>query len=273
MIESLPPAKRPRLDGQSQVVLPLEGGGLDCICGDDSSAEDLPRLTNDLDGELEKCKFGNHSQPIDTDSFFFRTQSFKQYLQPQKLSEIEEKCATTFPEAKQYHETLLRYLHDAFPEFVADNLFVIAAKLCAMSELCRSERADCTVQFIEKYAGSGNLSKALLNAGFKGIAFDKLYGHRHNLLEPVGLREWCLGTCRLEKGGLDWSGLACKPFVFVSSSKHGRNSLTVCGKGKISKGPAWAPHGESLAPLFLRIFRQLGTYILIYWILFSKLFF
>ncbi|CAJ1377852.1 unnamed protein product [Effrenium voratum] len=80
-------------------------------------------------------------------------------------------------------------------------------------------KGRCWVQYIEYACGRGNLSKAALRRGLRGVSFDKIYSSSHDVLTIAGLRLWLLALAASLPKCLVWHGTQCSSFVTLSLSQ------------------------------------------------------
>ena len=74
------------------------------------------------------------------------------------------------------------------------------------------------LDFIEYYAGSGELSRAAIGHGLCGLAFDVMYSPDHDALTPEGLRLYLAALAGTKPGALIWHGTPCSSFVVLCRS-------------------------------------------------------
>lgn len=72
--------------------------------------------------------------------------------------------------------------------------------------------------YIELYCGQGNLSRAAIMAGLKGMSFDISLSEQHDVLTPRGLRLILTALTVTKKGALLWHGTPCSSFTIMSRS-------------------------------------------------------
>ena len=77
----------------------------------------------------------------------------------------------------------------------------------------RNIRQGAKFDFVEIFAGQGNLSREMLRAGWEGVAVDIRYSADHNVLTVRGLRLAINAVCETRKQGLVWFATPCSPFV------------------------------------------------------------
>lgn len=89
----------------------------------------------------------------------------------------------------------------------------------------RNQRScDHMYDFLEIFAGRGNLSYEMLKAGFEGSAYDVIFENEaHNALTSKGLR-WLLDSlASLKRRGLSWFATRCSSFVVLCRHQSERN--------------------------------------------------
>lgn len=78
-------------------------------------------------------------------------------------------------------------------------------------------------QCIEFCAGVGNLTKELIKASFRAMAFDCVYSESHNFLTSHGFRLFCDSIASLARKGLVWFGPPCSSWVTLCRSNSKRD--------------------------------------------------
>ena len=136
-------------------------------------------------------------------------------------------------------ENFLDYLAAYAPEVAAqwDMLMKVANGNHAMS-LKDSVAAFITASmanrpggkdFVEYFAGAGNLTRSLLERHLEGSAFDITYDNEaHDVLTPGGLRLYLTALASVRQGGLAWFGTECSSFVVLCLSvtrRHPANNF------------------------------------------------
>ncbi len=98
--------------------------------------------------------------------------------------------------------------------------------------------------FVEYFAGHGNLSRALLQRRLDGSSFDLAFNEAHDVLTPGGLRLYLTALASVRQGGLAWFGTECSSFVILCLSvtrRHPANHfLGDQGVNCVKKGNALA---------------------------------
>eukprot|EP00438_Fugacium_kawagutii_P007466 Skav236410 [mRNA] locus=scaffold7610:13607:14401:- [translate_table: standard] len=115
-------------------------------------------------------------------------------------------------------------MHMCFPEFEASTpVENMMAALVDRAQFLRERSSARLFQFIEYFAGKANLSRALLERGFRGAAFDIIFSNEHNALSSVGMRLFIDALVSSASKCLAWFGTQCSSFVglCVSNSMRG----------------------------------------------------
>ena len=102
----------------------------------------------------------------------------------------------------------------AFPEMQGWRLvdMLTALVLCGWktrSELGHTDQFD----FVEYFAGKGNLSRECIKTGWLGMAMDVLYSGDHDMTTPSGLRLALEGLFSSKVFALNWLATKCSSFV------------------------------------------------------------
>lgn len=103
-----------------------------------------------------------------------------------------------------------------YPNLAERSLPKVLLALVERAHLNREKQcgSDALLDFIEFYAGVGNLSRELLMKKLKGALFDVCYqSHWHDCLTIEGLRTWLDALCSTKDGALVWLGTQCSSFV------------------------------------------------------------
>ena len=79
-------------------------------------------------------------------------------------------------------------------------------------------------QFLEFWAGSANLTRSLLQAGFHGFGFDWSLSEAHNCLCRNGLKLWIDMLMSVSRDGLVWLGPPCSSFVVLCRCQSHRTA-------------------------------------------------
>ena len=132
-----------------------------------------------------------------------------------------------FPAGCPTHDRLVKALHRAFPEFAHLSLRDIYLQLLSQIELVRGVAQDQLYDFLEFFAGEANLTRGMLEAGFRAKAFDVVYNEvadvEHDLKVPQGFRYWVLSLCFTCPGADQWHGIVCSSWVFMSRPQTKRS--------------------------------------------------
>lgn len=115
-------------------------------------------------------------------------------------------------------------MHMCFPEFGTSTcLENMLAMLVDRAMFLREHNSSARLfQFLEFFAGSGNLSRELLARGFHGAAFDSLFCPDHDVLCSKGMRLYIDAIVSSASKCLAWFAVQCSSFVglCVSSSRR-----------------------------------------------------
>lgn len=85
---------------------------------------------------------------------------------------------------------------------------------CVHHRLAGNSRLD----YVEYFCGCGNLSKAAIQAGLRGVSLDTVLNPAHDCLEKCGLRLWLLCLTATRRKALVWLGCPCSSFVLLCKS-------------------------------------------------------
>lgn len=115
-------------------------------------------------------------------------------------------------------------VHMCFPEFGTSTC--LENMLAALVDRCmflREHASPRLFQFLEFFAGVGNLSRGLLQRGLHGAAFDVTYSSAHDVLNASGLRLYVDACLSSASKCLAWFAVQCSSFVglCISNSKRG----------------------------------------------------
>ena len=127
------------------------------------------------------------------------------------VTTVVDHVGLVFPAGCPTHDRLVKALHIAFPEFVHLSLQDIYLHLLSHIELVRGNAQDQLYDFLEFFAGEANLTRGMLEAGFRAKAFDVVYNAaadvEHDLKVPAGFRYWVLSLCFTCPGADQWHGI------------------------------------------------------------------
>lgn len=101
-----------------------------------------------------------------------------------------------------------------FPFMAGKNLCEIMVMLALRAVRNQSLEQDHD-DFMEVFAGTGNLTLAMLMAGFCGSAYDVLFHEDHDALSSKGLKLLCDAMGALKRRGLCWFGTKCSSWVVL----------------------------------------------------------
>jgi len=88
---------------------------------------------------------------------------------------------------------------------------------------CLQQRRECgPTDFIEIWAGCGNLTSAHVRLGLTCRRFDLAYSRKHACCTGTDLRLWIEEMTRLALEDLIWNGTQCSSFAMMSRSKSTR---------------------------------------------------
>ena len=115
------------------------------------------------------------------------------------------------------------YLKIAFP-FMAE--WTLESMIAALVIRCwfHRQRGVCTLEYIELFCGTANLSKAAIQLGLTGVSLDQTANCGHNLLEQEGLQLWILAVTATIPGALEWVASPCNSFVILCRAQSDRQS-------------------------------------------------
>ena len=85
-------------------------------------------------------------------------------------------------------------------------------------------RGASTLQYLELFCGRGNLSRACIAAGLRGVSLDVCVNENHDVLSASGFRLLLLALTASVVGGLVWVATPCSSFVVLSASVCRRNA-------------------------------------------------
>ena len=85
------------------------------------------------------------------------------------------------------------------------------------------------LDFVEVFAGQGNMTKAFLALGMAAEQFETLEGPGQDLTTLNGLCAVIIMVLRVKEGGLVWLAPPCNLFSWMSSSVHKRSKLNPRG--------------------------------------------
>ena len=114
-------------------------------------------------------------------------------------------------------------LSEAFPEMQGWRLvdMLTALVLCGWKTRAELRHAD-QFDFVEYFAGKGNLSRECIKCGWLGMAIDVLYSEEHDLMTPSGLRLALEGIFSCKMNALNWLATRCSSFVPLCQSQAKR---------------------------------------------------
>ena len=119
------------------------------------------------------------------------------------------------------------YLEVAFPWMTGWSCEDMVVALLMRAQFHRTHGRS-QLQYFEGFAGCGNLSKAAIRAGLRGVSLDKDINVEHDILSQRGLRLWLCVVTSLQPGALLWLGVPCSSFVILSRSgslRHESNHM------------------------------------------------
>ena len=119
-------------------------------------------------------------------------------------------------------DTWSQLLAGAFPEMNGWLLEDMLLGLLLHAWRNRAEKQDQCYEFVEFFAGMGNLSKECIKAGKRGVPLDICFSQHHDLCEPRGLRLALQCLCLTQSGSLTWFGTPCSSFVPLCLSQSQR---------------------------------------------------
>ena len=93
---------------------------------------------------------------------------------------------------------------------LADTLHVLALRV-----LYHRSVGHSFLDFVEFFSGFGQLTRAGLNHGLRGLAFDITYREDHNALADEGLRLFLTVLAGTKPGAMVWFGTPCSSFVVL----------------------------------------------------------
>jgi len=109
----------------------------------------------------------------------------------------------------------------AYPSLRGETLQQQLLNLAIHVVACQA-RSGGTYGSLEYWAGSGAITASQIKAGVAAAQFDKNIDDSHNCTTAVGFRLWLDTLSASKELCLTWFGTQCSPFVWLSSSQHGR---------------------------------------------------
>jgi hypothetical protein len=85
------------------------------------------------------------------------------------------------------------------------------------------------LDFLEVFAGQGNMTKAFIAMGMMAAQFETVHGPGQDLTTVDGLCAVIILVLRVKEGGLVWLAPPCNLFSWMSSSVHKRTKLNPAG--------------------------------------------
>ena len=164
------------------------------------------------------------------------------YLQEEDQKHIQEHVQMLFPHRDRATARLMEALMGAFPEFkkIKDNTGPEGAylQLGAWRQLVKTQFSNHLLDWVEYFAGEGNLTEAMLQQGFNCRCFDVSYSNtqcEQDLLRDDGFRAAILAALFTKDTGEMWHGLVCSSWVFLSRSTTKRRAVA---------GLIWGDHSQ-----------------------------
>lgn len=121
------------------------------------------------------------------------------------------------------HRMWPQYLALAFPWMQGWPLEEMLTALVVRTWYHRS-LGNSTLQSVEFFCGSANLSLAAVEAGLTTAAVDKDLNPEHDVLEPHGLILWLSLLTATLPGALEWLGSPCNSYVVLCRSQSLRTA-------------------------------------------------
>ena len=90
------------------------------------------------------------------------------------------------------------------------------------------------LDFLEVFAGMGNMTKAFIAMGMMAEQFEKVHGQGQDLTTVDGLCAVIILVLRVKEGGLVWLAPPCNMFSWMSSSVHKRTKLNPGGNTQLA---------------------------------------
>ena len=120
--------------------------------------------------------------------------------------------------AKGWHEILSL----AYPEWADEPVEQMLLFLVLRCKTYRRTNPETSLQMIEYWAGTGNLTQQHINLGIRSSRFDTKYSEQHDCTSPMGLRLWLEELCRTAELSLTWLGTTCSSFVALCLAQSQR---------------------------------------------------
>ena len=114
-------------------------------------------------------------------------------------------------------QTWPRYIEKAYPWMLGWSLEAMLVALLIRTHHHR-RNGRCWLQYLEVFAGKGNLSRAAIEAGLQGASLDIEMNQDHDILQAYGLKLLLSCLTATLAGALLWVATPCSTFVILSSS-------------------------------------------------------
>ena len=155
------------------------------------------------------------------------------YMTEEDQTHVMKHAQTLFPPRDPATTRLRNALKGAFPEFgkILDSSNAEPAaylQLGAWRQVVRKQFASYLLDWVEYFAGEGNLTAAMIQEGFSCRCFDVAYHNtecEQDLLTAGGFRAAVLATMFAKDMGDLWHGLVCSSWVFLSRSTTRRRAV------------------------------------------------
>ena len=109
----------------------------------------------------------------------------------------------------------------AFPFMEGWSLTAMVVALLARAHYHRRSGAS-DLQYVELFCGKGNLSRACIAHGLRGVSLGICVNEKHDVLTGPGLRLLLTALTSTVAGAMLWVATPCSSFVVLSASGHQR---------------------------------------------------
>ena len=125
-------------------------------------------------------------------------------------------------------------VRDAFPEYRAYNVAQVLEAEVRLREFVSSSLSKSIEHCIEDFAGQGELSASVGEAGLRVQKIDRAYSWTHEILFPTGFRRRCVAMRFLCDDGLTWTAPECGSWLWLTRTISKRTNANPMGDNRVS---------------------------------------